>query len=160
LSEFSSEEVIPMRLKDRSAIVTGGSRGIGRAVVLALAAEGAKVAVFYKGNKEAAESLVTQVRESGQSAVAMQVDVSDAGQVQVAVERVEAEVGPVDILVNNAGVIHDDLFVRMEFDAWNAVLQTNLGGTFHCSKAVAFGMMKRRSGRIINMSSVAAEHGA
>jgi 3-oxoacyl-[acyl-carrier protein] reductase len=147
-----------MRLKDQVAVVTGGSRGIGRAVVKALAAEGAKVAVVYRGSKEAAEELVREVTQAGGSALALQIDVADTAAVQAGVERVEKELGPVDVLVNNAGVIHDDLFVRLEPEQWNKVIQTNLGGTYNFCRAVAYPMMKRRRGRIVNVSSVAAEH--
>jgi 3-oxoacyl-[acyl-carrier protein] reductase len=147
-----------MRLKDQIALVTGGSRGIGRAVVKAFAAEGAKVAVVYRGSKEAAESLVAEVAQTGGVARALQADVADPAAAQACVEQVEKEWGPVDILVNNAGVIQDDLFVRMEPAAWDKVLQTNLGGTYNFCRAVAYAMMRRRSGRIINVSSVAAEY--
>jgi 3-oxoacyl-[acyl-carrier protein] reductase len=147
-----------MRLKDQIALVTGGSRGIGRAIVKAFAAEGAKVAVVYRGSKEAADSLVQEVTQTGGVARALQADVADPASAQACAERVEKELGPVDILVNNAGVIQDDLFVRMEPDAWDKVLRTNLGGTYNFCKAVAYSMMRRRSGRIINVSSVAAEH--
>src|SRR5262249_40937181 len=144
-----------MRLKDQVAIVTGGSRGIGRAVVKAFAAEGAKVALVYRGSREAAESAVAEVAGAGGTALALQADRADAAAVQQAVERVEKEWGRLDVLVNNAGVIKDDLFVRMEPDAWHAVLQTNLGGTYNFCRAVAYTMMKQRRGRIINVSSVA-----
>ena len=147
-----------MRLKDQVALVTGGSRGIGRAIVKAFAAEGARVAVVYRGSKEAADSLVQEVTQTGGVARALQADVADPAAAAACVDQVEKEWGPVDILVNNAGVIQDDLFVRMEPEAWNKVLQTNLGGTFNFCKAVAYAMMRRRSGRIINVSSVAAEH--
>jgi 3-oxoacyl-[acyl-carrier protein] reductase len=147
-----------MRLKDQIALVTGGSRGIGRAIVKAFAAEGAKVAVVYRGSKEAADSLVQEVTQTGGVARALQADVADPAAAQACVEQVEKELGSVDILVNNAGVIQDDLFVRMEPEAWNKVLQTNLGGTYNFCRAVAYSMMRRRSGRIINVSSVAAEH--
>lgn len=147
-----------MKLKDQVAIVTGGSRGIGRAIVKALAAEGAKVACIYRGNQAAAESLVQEAAQSGGTVQAVQVDVGDATAVKACVEKIEKEWGSLDILVNNAGVIKDDLFVRMEPDAWNTVLNTNLGGVFNFCKAVAYPMMKQRRGRIINISSVAAEH--
>ncbi|MBY0526304.1 MAG: 3-oxoacyl-[acyl-carrier-protein] reductase [Gemmataceae bacterium] len=147
-----------MRLKDQVAIVTGGSRGIGRAIVKALAAEGAKVAFVYKGSEAAAESLVKEAGLPGVTVMALQCDVTDPTQVQACVEKVEKEFGRLDILVNNAGVIRDDLLVRMEHDAWNTVIQTNLGGTFNFCKAMAYTLMKQRRGRIINISSVAAEH--
>jgi 3-oxoacyl-[acyl-carrier protein] reductase len=147
-----------MRLKDQVALVTGGSRGIGRAIVKAFAAEGARVALVYKGSKDAAEAAVREVTEAGGTALALQADVTDPAAAQQCVERVEKEWGPVAILVNNAGVIKDDLFVRMDPEAWAQVLATNLGGTYNFCRAVAYGMMKQRRGRIINVSSVAAEH--
>ena len=146
------------RLQDRVAIVTGGSRGIGRAIVTALAAEGAKVALVYRGSKEAADAAVQAVTGASGTAAAYQVDVTDANAAQQCAEAVEKQWGPVNILVNNAGVIHDDLFVRLEPEQWNKVLATNLGGTYNFCRAVAYGMMKQRRGRIINVSSVAAEH--
>ncbi len=147
-----------MRLKDQVAIVTGGSRGIGRAIVKALAAEGAKVAFIYRGSQQAAEALAQEVLQTGGTVLARQCDVVNFDDAQKCVEGVEKEWGQLDILVNNAGVIKDDLFVRMEPEAWQTVLQTNLGGTFNFCKAVAYTMMKQRRGRIINISSVAAEH--
>jgi 3-oxoacyl-[acyl-carrier protein] reductase len=141
------------------AIVTGGSRGIGRAVVEAFAREGAKVAVVYKGSQQAAESLVAEITGGGGSAITVQGDVADPAFAPKCVERVLSEWGRIDILVNNAGVIRDGLFVRMENDDWRAVLGTNLDGAFYFCKAVAAQMaLKQRSGRIINVSSVAAEH--
>jgi len=147
-----------MLLKDQVAVVTGGSRGIGRAIALGLAGQGAKVAVIYKGSKEAADTLVQEIQAKGTTAVAIQADVADYERVKAVVEEVEKVLGPVNILVNNAGMIHDDLFVRLEPDQWNKVIQTNLGGTFNFCHAVAFSMMRRRSGRIINISSVAADY--
>ncbi len=147
-----------MRLTDQVAIVTGGARGIGQAIVRALAAEGAKVAVVYKGSQAAAAALVEEIRQRDGKAMALQVDVADAAEVQKAVDAVEKDLGPVSILVNNAGIVKDDLFVRMEPEAWNSVLATNLGGTYNFCKAVAYSMMRARRGRIINVSSVVAEH--
>lgn len=146
------------KLKDQGALVTGGSRGIGRAIVKALAAEGAKVAFVYRTHQAAADSLVQEVAQAGGTALALQADVADASAAQQCAERVQKEWGRLDILVNNAGVIKDDLFVRMEPEAWNLVLGTNLGGTVNFCRAVAYTMMKQRRGRIINISSVAAEH--
>jgi len=147
-----------MRLKDQIAVVTGGSRGIGRGIVQAFAAEGARVAIVYRGNQQAAEALVQEVTQAGGTARAYQCDVADLAAVEACVKKVEEELAPINILVNNAGVIHDDLFVRLEPEQWNVVLSTNLGGTYNFCKAIAFPMMRRRSGRIINISSVAAEH--
>jgi 3-oxoacyl-[acyl-carrier protein] reductase len=147
-----------MRLQGQVAIVTGGSRGIGRGIVLAFAKEGAKVAVVYKGSQEAAESLVKEVEAGGGVAKAFQCDVADVARVEACVKQVEQDLGGVDVLVNNAGVIHDDLFVRLEPEHWNKVIQTNLGGTYNFCHALAFSMMRKRAGRIINVSSVAADH--
>lgn len=147
-----------MKLQDQVALVTGGSRGIGRAIVKHFAAEGAKVAFVYRGNQAAADSLVQEVTAAGGQALALQADVTNLEAAQGCAERVDKEWGRLDILVNNAGVIRDDLFVRLEPEAWNQVLQTNLGGTYNFCRAVAYTMMKQRRGRIINISSVAAEH--
>ncbi len=147
-----------MRLKDQVALVTGGSRGIGRAICQAFAAEGARVAVIYRGNEAAATAVVQDIVQKAGSAQALQIDVTNSDAVQKGVERIEKEWGRLDILVNNAGIIHDDLFVRMEPAAWNEVLQTNLGGVYNFCRAVAYTLMKQRRGRIINISSVAAEH--
>src|SRR5437588_9987185 len=115
-----------MRLKDQVALVTGGSRGIGRAIVEIFASEGAKVALVFRGNQEAADKLVKEVHQAGGAAMAVQADVADAHAVDRCVELVTKEWQAVDILVNNAGVIQDDLFVRMEPEAWHKVLGTNL----------------------------------
>src|SRR4051812_44481301 len=115
-----------MRLKDQVALVTGGSRGIGRAIVKALAAEGARVAFVYRGNQGAAESLAAEVAAAGGTTLPLQADVANAEEVQKSVDRLEKEWGGrIDILVNNAGIIRDDLFVRMEPEAWQSVLATN-----------------------------------
>jgi 3-oxoacyl-[acyl-carrier protein] reductase len=148
-----------MLLKDQVAIVTGGSRGIGRAVVQALAREGARVAFVYKGSEQAAKELEAQVAAAGGTARACQGDVADPEAARRIVAGVLADWGRIDILVNNAGVIRDGLFVRMEPDAWRTVLATNLDGAFYFCRAVADQMVfKQRSGRIVNVSSVAAEH--
>ena len=147
-----------MRLKDQIALVTGGSRGIGRAIVQALAGEGAKVAVVYRGSREAADKLVEEVARAGGAARAFQCDVADRAAVKACVEQVQKELGPVHILVNNAGVIADGLFVRMEPEEWDKVVGTNLGGVFNFCRELAFPMMQKRAGRIINISSVAATH--
>jgi 3-oxoacyl-[acyl-carrier protein] reductase len=148
-----------MRLKDQVAIVTGGSRGIGRGIVKAFAAEGAKVALVYKGSREAAEAAVQEVAELGGTAVAHQVDVTSALAAERCVEQVVKDWSRVDILVNNAGIVRDTLFVRMTPEDWDSVLATNLGGVVSFCRAVVPVMaFKQRRGRIINISSVAAEH--
>jgi 3-oxoacyl-[acyl-carrier protein] reductase len=148
-----------MTLKDQVAIVTGGSRGIGKAVVQALSREGAKVAFVYKGSEAAAKELEAELTAAGGIGKAHQGDVADPAAGERIVQAVLAEWGRVDILVNNAGVIRDKLFLQMEADDWNAVIGTNLTGAFGFCKAVAKQMaFKQRSGRIINVSSIAAEH--
>jgi 3-oxoacyl-[acyl-carrier protein] reductase len=148
-----------MTLKDQVAVVTGGSRGIGKAIVQALCKEGAKVAFVYKGSADAAAALEAEVAAAGGAAKAHQGDVADPAAADRIVGAVLAEWGRVDILVNNAGVIRDKLFLQMEAEDWDAVLDTNLGGAFTFCKAVAKQMaFKQRSGRIINVSSVAADH--
>ncbi|MCC6418819.1 MAG: 3-oxoacyl-ACP reductase FabG [Gemmataceae bacterium] len=148
-----------MRLKDQVALVTGGSRGIGRAIVKALAAEGAKVAFVYRGSQEAADTLAAEIVGAGGTALALKADVANPQEAQQCVERVVKDWGQLDILVNNAGVIRDGLFVRQTQEDWDTVLATNLGGAVNFCRAVAEVMVfKQRRGRIINISSVAAEH--
>jgi 3-oxoacyl-[acyl-carrier protein] reductase len=148
-----------MLLKDQVALVTGGSRGIGRGIVLALAREGAKVTFVFHSNLEAAKTLEADVAAVGGIAKGVQADVSDVTAADRVVGGILAEHGRLDILVNNAGVIRDKLFLKMEADDWNAVINTNLTGTFAFCKAVAQQMaFKQRSGRIVNVSSIAAEH--
>jgi len=148
-----------MLLKDQSALVTGGSRGIGRGIVLALLKEGAKVAFVYKGNKDAAEELVAEAAQLGGTVQAIQGDVAQPDTATRIVEKVLSDWGRIDILVNNAGIIRDGLFVRMEPADWDTVIATNLGGTFHFCRAVAAQMaLHQRSGRIINVSSVTARY--
>ena len=148
-----------MLLKDQIAIVTGGSRGIGRACVEALAKEGAKVAFVYKGSADAAAKLEADVAAAGGVAKAIQGDVADPATGQRVVEEVVKMWGRLDILVNNAGVIRDGLFVRMSADDWRTVMGTNLDGVFYFCRAAADVMvMKQKSGRIVNVSSVAADH--
>jgi 3-oxoacyl-[acyl-carrier protein] reductase len=148
-----------MQLKDQIALVTGGSRGIGRGIVLALAREGAKVAFVYRGSQQAAEGLAAEITAAGGSCKAIQADVAQPDAAQRVVDQVLADWGRIDILVNNAGVIRDGLFVRMEPADWQTVIDTNLTGTYAFCRAVAGQMaLKQRAGRIINISSVAAEH--
>ena len=148
-----------MQLAERCALVTGGSRGIGRAIVKTLAAQGAKVAFVYRSGKDQAESLVKEVAESGGTAMMLQGDVGEAGIAAASVNKVIEAWGRLDILVNNAGIIRDGLFVRMSDEDWDAVIQTNLRGVFAFCRAAAEQMLLRqRYGRIINISSVAAEH--
>ena len=148
-----------MILKDQIAVVTGGSRGIGKAIVQTLAREGAKVAFVYRGNAEAARLLEEEVKTAGGVAKAYQADVSDRTAAEKVIEAVLAEWGRVDILVNNAGMVRDKLFAQMEHEDWDAVINTNLNGAFAFCKAVTKTMVfKQRSGRIVNVSSIGAEH--
>lgn len=148
-----------MMLKDQIALVTGGSRGIGRGIVLALAREGAKVTFVYHSNADAANALVAEVAAAGGVAKGVQANVASPDAAEAVVAGVLAEHGRVDILVNNAGVIRDKLFLRMDAADWNEVINTNLNGTFAFCKAVAQPMaFKQKSGRIVNVSSIAADH--
>ena len=146
-------------LNGKTAIVTGGSRGIGRAVAIALAEAGASVAIIYAGNTKAAEETKQAIEEKGAQAMVIQCDVSDEKAVADMVKAVKKELGRVDILVNNAGITRDGLLMIMKEEDWQAVLNTNLNGAFHCTKAVSRLMMKQRSGSIINITSVVGETG-
>jgi len=148
-----------MRLKDRVALVTGGSRGIGRAICVALAREGATVAVNYQKSDEAAQEVVTAITSAGGKAAAFKADVKDAAAAQRVVDEVIEKFGRIDILVNNAGIIRDGLLVTMTDQDWNEVLQTNLGGVFNFTRAVLRPMLMQRGGQIINMSSMAGDRG-
>lgn len=141
-------------LNDKIAVVTGAGRGIGRSVALALAREGALVIVNYNGSKERAEGVVSEIEENGGKAAAIQCDVSNFEQAKEFYANVVKEYGQIDILVNNAGITRDKLLMAMSDEDFNSVVQTNLTGTFHGIKFVARPMMKKRTGRIINISSV------
>lgn len=143
-----------MKLQDKIAIVTGGGRGIGKGIALALAAEGAKVVVNYSRSGEAAEQVVAQIIEAGGEAFAVQADISNAAQVDAMVAATKERYGRVDILVNNAGVTRDTLILRMKEEDWDAVLDTNLKGAFLCAKSVAPLLVKQRGGVIVNVGSV------
>jgi 3-oxoacyl-[acyl-carrier protein] reductase len=146
-------------LAGRVALVTGGSRGIGRAIVERLAADGADVVFFYRGNAAAAAEVVGTVRGAGGKAEAMQVDVSDAAAVGLAVDSLIGSRGRIDVLVNNAGIVRDNLLALLGDDDIRAVLDTNVVGVFNVSRAVVPHMISRRAGRIVNLSSVAAAKG-
>lgn len=146
-----------MRLKDKVAVVTGGARGIGKAIAQAYAAEGAKVAIVYRGSKEAADALVNEITSKGGTAKAYQCDAADRAAVNACVETILKDMNQIDILVNNAGVIKDGLFLRMEPEHWDLVVNTNLGGTYNFTKPIVESMFRARKGRIINISSVAAD---
>ena len=141
-------------LTDKVAVVTGASRGIGRATALALAVEGAKVVVNYARSSQAADKVVAEIEKMGGEAIALQADVSQSDQVDIFFKAVLEKWGRVDVLVNNAGITRDTLIMRMKQDDWHAVLDLNLTGVFLCIKAVTKTMLKQRSGRIINIASV------
>ncbi|APJ05197.1 3-oxoacyl-[acyl-carrier-protein] reductase [Silvanigrella aquatica] len=141
-------------LNGKVALVTGGSRGIGRAIAVALGALGAKVIVNYAGNSQAAEATVSEIMQNGGMATCVKFDVSDFNLVQESIKVLEKEHGGIDILVNNAGVSKDNLFVKFKEEEWDTTLDTNLKGAFNCARAVAMGMMRKRAGKIINISSV------
>ena len=145
-----------MQFEGRVALVTGGSRGIGRAIVTALAAEGAKVAFVYASNTAAAEELVASIESQGGQALAIQADVSKTEEADKAVEQTLERFEKIDILVNNAGIVRDTLVATMPVEKWQAVIDTNLNSVYNFCHAVMRPMMSARYGRIINMSSVAA----
>ncbi|MBE9070942.1 3-oxoacyl-[acyl-carrier-protein] reductase [Leptolyngbya cf. ectocarpi LEGE 11479] len=142
-------------MQDQVAIITGSSRGIGKAAALALAAEGASVVVNYARSSTAADEVVAEITGAGGSAIALQADVSQEDQVDALVKATKDQFGRIDVLVNNAGITRDTLLLRMKPADWQAVIDLNLTGVFLCTRAVAKIMLKQRSGRIINISSVA-----
>ncbi|MDO8879830.1 MAG: 3-oxoacyl-[acyl-carrier-protein] reductase [Coriobacteriia bacterium] len=142
------------RLEGRVALVTGGSRGIGAAIALRLASEGATVAVNYAGNASAAADVVAQIVSGGGTAEMFQADIGDSTAATDLVTAVVERFGRLDVLVNNAGITRDGLLVRMSDDDWNAVVGTNLSGAFFVTRAAGKVMMKARAGSIINISSV------
>jgi 3-oxoacyl-[acyl-carrier protein] reductase len=149
-----------MELKDKVAVVTGGSRGIGRGICVALGRLGAKVVINYAGNEAAAKETARLVVEAGgPEPVIMGFDVSDAAAVDKAFDEIKATLGGCHILVNNAGISKDGLLLRFKDDDWNKTLQTNLFGAFACARAASKLMTKQRWGRIINISSVVGESG-
>lgn len=143
-----------MLLTGKNAIVTGGSRGIGRAIALAFAEAGANVAIIYAGHAEAAAETLRGVEAHGVKGVTIQCDVADEAAVTAMIKTVKEEFGSIDILVNNAGITKDNLLMRLKESDWQAVINTNLTGAFHCVKGVTKLMMKQRQGAIINISSV------
>lgn len=148
-----------MKLEGKVALVTGASRGIGREVALELAREGANVAVNYAGSEAKAAAVAEEIRSLGREAVVIQADVSDADSVEGMVKQTIEAFGRLDILVNNAGITKDNLLMRMKESDWDEVININLKGVFLCTKAVTRQMMKQRSGRIINMSSIVGVSG-
>lgn len=155
-------ELLPenlQNLKQKVAIVTGASRGIGRAIAFALASEGATVVANYARSSAAAEEAIAEITGAGGNAIALQADVSRAEDVETLIEQTKEQFGRIDVLVNNAGITRDTLLLRMKPEDWQAVIDLNLTGVFLCTKAASKYMLKQRSGRIINIASVSGQMG-
>jgi 3-oxoacyl-[acyl-carrier protein] reductase len=148
-----------MKLEGKAALVTGASRGIGREIALELVREGAKVAVNYSGSEAKANEVVDEIKRMGGEAFAVQCNVADGESVQSMVKETISQFGSLDILVNNAGITKDNLLMRMKESEWDDVININLKGVFLCTKAATRQMMKQRSGRIINISSIVGVSG-
>lgn len=146
-------------LNNQTALVTGGSRGIGRAIALAMAEEGANVAILYAGNETAAAQTVQEAEAFGVKAVSYRCDVSSEQAVKETVDQVLKDFGRVDILVNNAGIVRDGFLLSMKEEAFDDVINTNLKGAFHLTRQLYSHMMRRKSGRIINISSIVGLNG-
>ncbi|MGI9096443.1 MAG: 3-oxoacyl-[acyl-carrier-protein] reductase [Candidatus Limnocylindrus sp.] len=146
-------------LTGQSAIVTGGARGIGRAIAVALATAGADVLITYKGNAAAAESAIAAIAATGRKGIALQADAADPDAAATVVARAMQEFGKVDLLVNNAGITRDTLILRMTPEQWREVLDTNLSGAFYMTKAAVKEMLRAKSGRIVNITSVSGQAG-
>ncbi|MBN3959528.1 3-oxoacyl-[acyl-carrier-protein] reductase [Nostoc sp. NMS8] len=142
-------------LQDKVAIITGASRGIGRAIAIELASQGAIAVVNYASSSAAAEAVVAEIIAAGGQAIAIQADVSKSDQVDALIKTVTEKFSRVDILVNNAGITRDNLLLRLKTEDWQAVIDLNLTGVFLCTRAISKIMLKQRSGRIINITSVA-----
>ena len=148
-----------MNLKGKIALVTGGTRGIGREIALRLAKEGANLAITYTSKEEQALDVVNEIKNHGVNAIAVKANVINNDDVLNMVKTVEEELGTIDILVNNAGITKDNLIIRMTEEDWDSVIDVNLKGVFLSTKAVARAMMKKRYGKIINISSVVGVNG-
>ncbi|MCK4527863.1 3-oxoacyl-[acyl-carrier-protein] reductase [candidate division WOR-3 bacterium] len=148
-----------MKLKERAALVTGGSRGIGKAIALALASEGADVVINYLDQNEEASKVVDEIRRMDRRVLAFQVDVRDFDKVSDMVEQTIEKFGKIDILVNNAGIVRDKTLRKMKKEEWDVVIDTDLSGVFNCIRAVINRMEEHKNGKIINISSVIGETG-
>jgi 3-oxoacyl-[acyl-carrier protein] reductase len=151
--------ILSENLKGQVAVVTGASRGIGRAIAIELATYGATVVVNYASSSGAADKVVAEITSAGGEAIALQADVSQADQVDALINAVMDKFKRIDILVNNAGITRDTLLLRMKPEDWQAVIDLNLTGVFLCTRAVSKIMLKQRSGRIISITSVAGQMG-
>lgn len=143
-----------MNLKDKVALITGGSRGIGREIALELGRNGVNIAISYVNNTEKAMEVVDEIKSYGVKAIAVKANVSIEEEVVQMIKAIEEKLDTIDILVNNAGVTKDNLIIRMKSEDWDEVMDVNLKGTFLCTKAVSRIMMKKRYGKIINITSV------
>ena len=143
----------------KTALVTGASRGIGKKIALQLGEEGYNVVVNYAGNKEKAEEVVSEIKKFGVEAFAIQANVSEQDEVKAMIKETLNQFGTIDVLVNNAGITRDNLLMRMKQNEWDDVINTNLKGVFNCVQAVTRPMLKQKSGRIINLSSVVGSVG-
>ena len=143
----------------KTALVTGASRGIGKKIALQLGEEGYNVVVNYAGNKEKAEEVVSEIKTFGVDAFAIQANVSEQDEVKAMIKETLNQFGTIDVLVNNAGITRDNLLMRMKQNEWDDVINTNLKGVFNCVQAVTRPMLKQKSGRIINLSSVVGSVG-
>ena len=148
-----------MKMQDKVALVTGGAKGIGRAICIALADEGASVAVNYRSSKAQAQELVDEIEAAGGKSVAIAGDVSNPAEAVSMVEQTIAELGGLHVLVNNAGIVKDTLIFNMEPEDWQSVMNVNFGGVFNSTKATLGHFMAQREGSIINISSVMGERG-
>ncbi|WP_226658319.1 3-oxoacyl-[acyl-carrier-protein] reductase [Pseudalkalibacillus hwajinpoensis] len=140
--------------ENKTALVTGASRGIGRAIALELAKEGMNVAVNYAGSEAKANSVVYEIKAAGGNAIAIKANVASMEEVQGMIKEVVSTFGSLEVLVNNAGITRDNLIMRMKEEEWDSVIDTNLKGVFNCTKSVTRQMMKQRYGRIVNVASV------
>ena len=147
--------MISVNLENKTALVTGASRGLGKAVALKLATCGADVAVNYRSSDEAAENVCREIEKMGRKALLCKTDVSDSEAVKQMVRRITDELGGIDILVNNAGIVKDSLILRMSDESWDEVINTNLRSAYLCSRYALRSMISKRWGRIINISSLA-----
>ncbi len=146
-------------LEGRSAVVSGASRGIGRAIALDLAKRGASVVVNYNSSAKGAEDVVAEIEKSGGKAIAVKANIAKSDEAQALIQAAIDNYGKIDILVNNAGITRDMLIMKMSEDMWDSVMETNLKGTFNCSKAAVRPMMRARFGRIINITSISGQIG-
>ena len=146
-------------MSEKLALITGGSRGIGKACALKLAQAGYDIVINYAGNVDAANKTVEEIKALGVQAEAYKFDISSQAEVDENIAKIVEKYGRIDILVNNAGITRDDLFIRMDSDKWNAVINTNLNSAFYVSKPVVKVMMKQRSGAIVNMASIVGVYG-